>query len=195
MKTITILMILAASMAGSGFKSKGIWVIDAESQLTIQGSTNVNEFSCKIDYCTGTDTLQYVQANSTRELRFTRSRMTVPVRSFDCGAKPISKDFWKTLKAETHPNLEINFVSLQNIFFKDRTNIQGVVDITLAGVTTRYTICYDVTLQRNGNVLLNGTHAVNFSDFQLKAPEKLKGLIKVKEVLHVEFNLVLKEVY
>jgi len=194
MKTLTIIVILTAGMAGSGFKSKGIWVIDAESQLTILGSTNVNEFSCKIEYCTGTDTLRFMETNGARELRFTRSRMTVPVRSFDCGAKPISKDFWKTLKAETHPNLEINFISLQNVFIREQANIEGVVDITLAGVTTRYRICYRALHEKNGDVLLTGRHSVNFSDFELEAPEKLKGLIKVKEALQVEFNLVLKEV-
>jgi hypothetical protein len=194
MNTKMTIMILALALAGTGFNSKGIWVIDAESRLTINGSTNVNNFTCKIEYFTGTDTLQYAEANSTGELRFSRGRMTVPVRSFDCGAKPISKDFWKTLKAERHPNLEINFISLENLSFRDKRNIKGVVDITLAGITTQYDICYQVSLQENGNILLTGVHAVNFADFQLLAPEKLKGLIKVKEALKVHFNLVLKEI-
>jgi hypothetical protein len=194
MNAIKIIVVMIFAFTGTGFTTKGIWIIDAESQLTIQGSTNVNDFTCKIAYCTGTDTLQYIENSTTRELRFTRSRMTVPIRSFDCGAKSISKDFWKTLQAETYPNLEINFISLQNLYFKDKTTVKGIVDITLAGVTSRYAICYKVTLRPNGNVLLEGTHAVNFSDFQLVAPEKLKGLIKVKEVLNVDFNLVLKEV-
>lgn len=194
MNRIITTVVVALALAGTGFTSKGIWIIEAESQLTILGSTNVNDFICKIEYCTGTDTLQYIENNSTRELRFTRSRMTVPIRSFNCGSKPISKDFWKTLKAETHPNMEINFISLQNVSFKDKSNINGVVDITLAGSTTRYTICYQASLKPNGNILLRGVHAVNFSDFRLVAPEKLKGLIKVKEGLKVAFNLVLKEV-
>lgn len=185
---------MAAMLLSSGFADEGTWIIDAESQLTIQGSTNVNNFTCKIDYCTGTDTLQFVQNATGNELRFTRSLMTVPVRSFDCGAKPISKDFWKTLKSDTYPEMSINFISLQNLYFKDNSNIDGIVDITLAGVTTRYTIKYSVHVKDNGSVLLRGRHTVNFSDFQLVAPEKLNGLIKVKEVLKVDFNLLLKEV-
>ena len=185
---------MCIALLSSGFSDKGTWIIDAESKLTIQGSTNVNNFTCKIDYCTGTDTLQYVEDNSAREMRFTRSRMTIPIRSFDCGSKPISKDFWKTLKADSFPEMDINFISLQNLYFKNNSNIKGVVDITLAGVTTRYSIRYQVSIQENGTVLLTGSHSVNFTDFQLKAPRKLKGLIKVKERLNVEFNLVLKEV-
>lgn len=186
--------VIALALGATGFTRLGTWVIDAESQLAIQGSTNVNAFICKIESYAGTDTLRYLESNSAHELRFTSSRMTVPIRSFDCGAKPISKDFRKTLKAETHPNLEIRFVSLKTLDFKDKSTIKGVIDITLAGVTARYTICYQVSVKPNGKVLLRGIQAVSFSDFQLTAPEKLKGFIKVKEGLKVEFNLVLKEV-
>lgn len=194
MRTAKIFTLMAALLLSSGFADEGIWIIDAESQLTIHGSTNVNHFICKIDYCTGTDTLRYVENSSGNELRFTRSLMTVPVKSFDCGAKPISKDFWKTLKADVYPEMSINFISLQNLYFKNNSNVDGIVDITLAGVTTRYTIKYNVHVNDNGTVLLRGRHAVNFSDFQLVAPEKLNGLIKVKEALKVDFNLLLKEV-
>lgn len=189
-----IIATFIAAVALSGFRSvsEGVWVVDAESRLSIEGYTNVNKFVCKIDYCTGTDTLQYTEHNSTRELRFTRSRMRIPIRSFDCGADPISRDFWKTLKADKYPDLEINFIALQNLHTKD--NIKGVVDITLAGSTARYTIRYNASQNPRGHVLLKGMHDVNFMDFGLTAPKKLNGLIKVKDGLKVEFHLVLKEI-
>lgn len=190
---MTMLITLVA-ICGSGFTSTGIWVIDANSQLTIYGSTNVNNFICRIDYCTGTDTLKYAESSATGELRFTRGRMVVPIRNFDCGAKPISRDFRKTLKAEAYPDLEINFISLENLSQPNKRNIMGLVDITLAGITTRYEICYQVSLNENGTIYLTGVHAVNFTDFQLEAPEKLKGLIKVKEALKIQFHLVLKAI-
>jgi hypothetical protein len=67
------------------------------------------------------------------------------------------------------------------------------MDITIAGVTARYTVCYRSTIEPNGAILLTGSHSVNFSDFRLHAPEKMNGLIKVKEGLKVNFNLILKE--
>lgn len=194
MKRIIAIIIGALALAGTGFSPKGIWIIDAESQLTIEASTNVNDFTCKFEYSNGTDTLRYIDHRSTRELRFTRGRITVPIRRFNCGARPISKDFWKALKSETHPNLEIIFVSLQDLAFKGESSINGVVDITLAGCTTRYTICYQAAVKPNGNVFLEGAHTVKLSDFGMVAPQKMKGLIKVKERLKVKFNLVLKQV-
>lgn len=191
-KGFAILMI-AITFLGSGYSYKGSWIIDADSQLAIYGSTNINNFVCKIYCYAGSDTLQYFRDYTSREIRFSRNQMSIPVRSFDCGAKQISKDFWKTLKSEAYPQLDINFRSLQNVTIKNNSYITGVVDITLAGVTAQYCIRYHVTLTKN-IIFLKGTQPVNFSDFHLEAPEKLKGLIKVNEALKVEFNLVLKEI-
>lgn len=186
-------MIVATAFLGSSSSDSGTWIIEAGSKLAIRGSTNVNKFTCKIDYYCGSDTLQYARNHGTGKLHFANNKMTIPVRSFDCGAKQISNDFWRTLKSDTYPELAIKFRSLENPFNQNACFINGVLDITLAGVTTTYTVRYRVTLDKN-TILLNGIHPVNFSDFNLEAPEKLQGLIKVNEVLNVEFNLVLKEV-
>lgn len=193
MKSKSLAILIALTTLISGFRDEGVWIIDSHSKLTIKGFTNVNNFTCTIEYYPGSDTLQYVEKASTRALLFTRSLMTIPIRSFDCGANPISKDFWETLKADTYPDMKINFISLETPY-TNTGKVKGVVDITLAGVTSRYTICYDAVVNENGTVLLAGMHSVNFSDFQLQAPEKLNGLIRVKEGLKVYFNLVLKEI-
>lgn len=194
MKKAGVLLVVAIGLLSSGFSDKGRWVIGDESRLSIHGSTNINNFTCEMNCYTGSDTLLYEKNYSACEIRFHRNRMTIPVRSFDCGARQISKDFWKTLKSETYPQLDIRFRSLQNISVKDNTFIKGVIDITLAGVTARYTVRYHVNVTANNTILLKGMHPVNFSDFKLEAPEKMQGLIRVKEVLNVEFNLVLKTV-
>lgn len=193
MKKLILISMLATVFFGSTPSDKGTWVIDAGSRLAIQGSTNVNKFTCKFDYYYGSDTLQYVRNHRTGKLSFSNNKMVIPVRSFDCGAKQISNDFRKTLKSETYPQLTIAFRSLENPFVQNDCFIDGVVDINLAGVTTTYTVRYLVNLDKNA-IMLKGTRPVNFSDFGLNAPTKLQGLIRVDDVLNVEFNLVIKEV-
>jgi hypothetical protein len=192
MKRSFAIFMIALTFLGSGYSDKGSWIIDGNSRLAIFGSTNINNFVCKIDCYTGADTLQFTRNYKACEIQFSRNRMTIPIRSFDCGAKQISKDFWKTLKSEAYPQLHINFRSLQDLTIKNNDWVNGIVDITLAGETARYTIRYHVTRDKN-NILLKGAQAVNFSDFKLEAPEKLKGLIRVNESLKVDFNLVLRE--
>lgn len=193
MKGIQILLALLTTLVVTGFRYENVWIIDAKSQLAIHGSTNLTNFTCKFDCYNGGDTLQFVKNIAACELQFSRNRMTIPVRGFDCGVRQISRDFWETLKSETYPELDISFRSLQDIGHGNGDSVKGIVDITLAGVTVRYTIFYSVTQYKN-TILLKGNHPVCFSDFNLKAPEKLQGLIKVRETLNVEFNLVLTPV-
>jgi hypothetical protein len=119
--------------------------------------------------------------------------MTIPITSFNCGSSQISKDFHKTLKSDTYSQLDINFISLEDNSLLNNSIVTGIVDITLAGATTRYSIQF-VLKSNCGTILLSGTQPVNFSDFRLKAPQKFKGLIRVREILKVEFQLVLKAI-
>ena len=192
MKRIILTAMLATILLGSSSSDSGTWIIVAGTKLAILGSTNVNKFTCRFDYYNN-DTLRYLRNHRTGKLNFSNNQMIIPVRSFDCGAKQISADFRKTLKSESYPELTIAFRSLENPFKHNDCFIDGVIDITLAGVTTTYTVGYLVRLDKN-TIFLNGIHPVNFSDFGLEAPTKLQGLIKVDDVLNVEFNLVLKEV-
>lgn len=181
------LLLTGASWLPSGRK----WAIDSTSRLFIYGNTNVNKFVCSTDCYNRKDTLEYVESSSSCEILFSRNEMVIPVLNFDCGNDMITKDFWNTLNAKKHPNLTIQFISLhdsQNLF-RGKT-VSGKVKITLSGVTKTYNVKYDVKHGENKNILsLKGRQSVCFSDFQLKAPAKMMGLIQVQENLDVEFQL------
>ena len=192
MKKPGIIILLVVIFISTGFTEKGLWIIDTDSVLTIHGSTNINNFTCTMDCYIGGDTLQYLKRSRGYELSSNRP-MVIPVRSFECDTRQISNDFRKTLKAETYPQLTINFRSLQGPYTSNSC-VNGIVDISVAGVTTRYTIQFNVVENEHNTIRLKGLHPVAFADFNLVAPEKLSGLIKVREVLNVEFNLVLREI-
>src|SRR5687767_4970833 len=99
MKTIRLLVVVTLSLFCSGFSNEKTWVIDSESRLSIRGATNVNTFICKLNSYTGHDTLRYFTNYTASRLEFTTNSMTIPVRNFNCGARQISKDFYKTLKS------------------------------------------------------------------------------------------------
>lgn len=178
-------------LTATGLTEEGCWIVDANSVLTIHGSTNVNNFRCTMDCYIGGDTLRYV--NTKGELESSKP-MTIPVKSFECNPRQVSNDFRKTLKAETYPQLTINFRSLQGAPYRRNDCVNGIVEINVAGVTTGYAIQFTVAEKEANFIRLKGIHPVAFSDFNLAAPDKFSGLIKVREVLNVEFDLVLREV-
>jgi hypothetical protein len=185
-------MIAVLGLICSSFVEQGRWIIDPESRLSIHGSTNINSFQCNLRQYRNNDTLEYVSNNESIELKFSRNRMLVPVKGFNCGNSKITKDFLQTLKSDEYPHLEIFFRSFRNHSIRDNSYIDGVVDITLAGATKRYVVRYFARKPDMETILLTGTQAVNFSDFKLDPPQKMMGLIQVQECLEVEFNLTLR---
>ena len=194
MKIKSLIPIISLALICSSFTARRAWVIDPGSRLTIQGFTNVNKFLCAMDYYPGNDTLHFAEQASVEKLLFTHSVMTIPIKNFDCGARAISKDFQATLKSDDYPTMSVAFISLQYVEHQGKGCAVGVMDITIAGVTTQYTVAYRSGVTSNGRLRLTGVHTVNFSDFRLSAPEKFRGLVRVKEGLKVYFNLVFKEV-
>jgi hypothetical protein len=193
MKTVTtILMFAVLGLICSSFVEQGRWVIDTHSRLSIHGSTNVNSFKCNLRQYHNNDTLEFLRTDESMEMSFSRNRMSVPVKGFNCGSSQITKDFLATLKADEYPHLEIFFRSFNERTIKDKSYIDGVVDITLAGATKRYVVRYFARKPAADVILLTGVQAVNFGDFKLEPPKKMMGLIQVQECLEVEFNLSLK---
>jgi hypothetical protein len=191
MKTINKIQILIIVLFCSGFYNEGTLVVDANSSLVIRGATNISRFTCSVESYGGHDTLHYFNNYVSSELQFASNRMTIPIVNFDCGSRQISRDFRETLKSDQHPHLNIRFISLSGNSIINQKQINGRMDITLAGVTRRYTVAF-ITSITNGDVVLSGKQAVNFADFNLKAPEKFSGMIRVRNTLYVEFYLVLK---
>jgi hypothetical protein len=193
MKAINYIAPLVVALFCCGFTKEGAWIIDTNSSLTIHGATNINTFTCLLESYQGHDTLQYYHNATTSELQFMANRMSIPIQHFDCGSRQISKDFRKTLKSDAFPYIDIRFISLGGNTVADKKALSGKMDIVIAGVTRRYAVRFKAE-SKNGQVVLSGGQSVSFADFNLKAPEKLRGMIRVKEVLQVEFYLVLKSV-
>jgi hypothetical protein len=182
--TISSLILLSGFMV----KERG-WIIGPETKLIIHGQTNVNSFQCKMDCYNQLDTLSYYTDDDQCMIFFKENMMNIPIVNFDCENKMINRDFYEVLKSDRHPHVKIQFVALER--WTGDTHVGGTAFITLAGVTKPFTVNYDV--KSNATLLLlKGNQKICFSDFGLKAPEKMMGLIKVQDNLEVEFHLALR---
>lgn len=170
------------------------WVVSAQSELIIRGTTNVNDFVCRTGFKYVRDTLELLLSNKDCPIIFSRNAMIIPVASFDCGNQMITKDFQETLNANRYPYLTLRFVSIEEkVPVVASGSVAGVVEITLTGTTKFYSVLYSLAGNGDSSVSLVGKQDVCFSDFNLNAPRKMMGLIKVQDDLEVEFRLHLQK--
>ncbi|MEJ5963208.1 YceI family protein [Pedobacter immunditicola] len=164
------------------------WVISENSSLVVNGSTNVNKFSCSIRQYPKTDTVLITDDQKSKVLL--SGELNIDVKNFDCNNLIMTKQLRKTLKEDQFPTFQIRFLSLKETsFLKQKKDIvKGLVEIEIAGVTKRFEISYQLSKDKN-TMLFTGRQPINFSDFKLVPPRKMGKLIQAKDQLVVVFLL------
>jgi len=166
------------------------WVIEKNSNLYIEGRSNVNSFRCDVTEYLHPDTILFYKEDQQPQFSI-KGGLTINVNGFDCHQRYMTNDLRKTLKADDYPLLRIDLLSIGN-FTAANKNIKGAVAITLSGITRKMEVDYTVQTGSGGNLYLNGSRQVLFSDFSLTPPHKLAGLIKVEEQINIRFQLILR---
>jgi hypothetical protein len=167
------------------------WIIEKNSNLSIQGRSNVNSFQCDVKEYLRADTILFYKQDQEQQF-IVKGGLTINVNEFDCHQRYMTGDLRKTLKGQEYPQLKINLLSIGNFTTAGNKNVKGIMTITLAGITRRMEINYATQATNDGNLHLNGSRQVLFSDFGLTPPHKLAGLIKVEEQINVQFQLILR---
>lgn len=185
-----ILMICLAFAFQDRAASTTKWVITSGCFLKVNGSTNVNKFSCIIANYNRPDTITVVTGNN-QPVKLS-GNIQLEVQKFDCHNSIMTADLRKTLKHKEHPKLMIFFINMNQYPEQGKWGLKGSVLIVLAGVSKHFDVDYKLVSAGNGLITLEGSRQVKFSDFNLTPPRKLGGMIRTDNELDVVFNLKLK---
>ena len=183
-------------LEGPGPKTSSTkWLVSKGGSLKVNGSTNVNKFSCAIPSYTSPDTLVLKNCGSNGNISL-KGEVSLPVNAFNCGRAMMTADLRKTLKAAEFPRLKIRFISLSSnpITVVKQDELKGMVEIELAGVTKQFEVNYTFTRTSKNVIRMVGERSINFSDFNLTPPKRLGGMVKANNQLSVEFQLNLLDI-
>ncbi len=160
--------------------------IHPDSQLTIVGNTNINKFNCGFDSKTLEEPIPVEFRRKGDNIYFKKAKLKLNTYLFDCGKKLINKDFQDLIKAETYPDI---YLILKEVIpsTTDKNLVNAKVDFKIAGKTKEYTV--PVTYDGKDDLSISGKLQLNIRDFDLENPKKLMGLIKVDDVITINFNL------
>lgn len=170
------------------------WLVEESSTLIIEGSSNVNEFTCQVEGRMREDTLTIDYDESSGTIDFIKNEVLINTRAFDCQNSMITADLKKTLNADRYPFITLKFLSLEKPAFRNFSSqkVKGTISLNIAGKTRKYIILYQMTPRTDGTLLLKGDQLININDFNLSTPGKLMGLIKVNEEIEVNFTMKLR---
>jgi len=192
---ITLLFFITTASIGLG-QTKSMWIVLESSNLQVNGSTNINQFSCGIPACDQVDTIKLIRSSANKAVALSGC-IDLVIKSFDCHNNMMTKDLRKTLREKQFPKLFIKFISLNELpeITGKQTPITGQIEIEIAGVHKRFDITYQISGNDKKAIELIGERNINFSDFNLTPPKRMAGLVKAKDKLTVIFHLNIKTIY
>ncbi|HMR18439.1 MAG TPA: hypothetical protein PKA53_03985 [Sphingobacterium sp.] len=164
-----------------------------QSFIIINGSSNVNKFSCRVNRPADVTPLKLnIQRDYSVKMN---GSIKVNVGEFDCKHRVLTSDLRKTLKEDVHKQMTVYFASLDQLPLDSRKaqTINGTVLIELAGVKKAFSVPLVFIQIDDENFQLKGSRSFSFEDFSLEPPKKVGGMIKVKNDFNTTFVLNLKQ--
>jgi hypothetical protein len=162
------------------------------SFLKIHGLTNINNFDL-LYHINNTLVLRPSVNVSDSCYSITNANNQIPLKYFETDNTQLKSDFLDLVKEKQFPNMILSlncFYFTKNI--SDNSIKRGIAEvaITLAGVTRFYSIQFITNKDKSNNTYhLEGHQTLNIRDFKLEPPKKFFGLIQVKEMIEIDFNL------
>lgn len=192
---LALLSSVALFIAAFETAGEAAYYIDAGSSLSIAGSSNVNKFKCDCLEQFSKSSIRFEQQEGGKILRFSNAGLHIRSKSLDCGNQQMNKDMYKTLRADQHPNIQIELsrAQLQGAELavgKDWVPLKASAQLTIAGVTKP--VVFDVKAKRIApdRIRLSTSKEVLMTDFGMEPPTAMLGLVKVNNAIRIDMDLI-----
>lgn len=170
--------------------------VHPKSQFWIQGKATGLSFTCRVTQVDGRATLLSPDdslATSADEEQ-TEVMVTVPLKAFDCGRDGMTRDLQETLKMDDHPEIRFELVHATVTSETDTSaqwrRVEVLGALTIAG-TKRLTRLHAAGRALDENRFrVRGCHPIRMTYYNVDPPTKALGLIKVKNRVEVQFDLL-----
>lgn len=141
-----------------------------QMRLVLEGSSNVAGWRC-----------------SSTTLNLGERELHIPVKTIRCGNRQMERDLYRALRAEHHPSIDFHFTDMNR--GTDHATIRG--ELSLAGATRPIEIDALVQQIAHDRVALHARLPLRMTDFCITPPTALFGIVKAKDDLVVQLDLVL----
>lgn len=169
---------------------------NAGSRVWIEGSSNVRDWSCRATTFEANVELDPQEGAATDAAAVAalirRVSVKLAARDLKCGNRKMERDLYTALKAND-PLVPSNIIGL---FAASAGSLQGSAlethgTIAVAGVEKPVTVQISTELMADGSVKARGSVPLLMTDFGVKPPVGLFGLIRSKNAVVVKFELLI----
>ena len=177
---IFLSVILFLGTAGSTILGQTLKLDGSSSQITVDGTSNVHDWTIEAEKLTGSLVISGEEMETLS--------LSVPAEGLKSGKSGMDKNTYKALNTNKNKNITFKLTDDVNLN-SSSAKLKGT--LTIAGKSKNVTI--DAKTKKNGNtVSLTGEKKITMKDFGVEPPTAMFGAIKTGEDVVVKFNLLFK---
>ena len=159
------------------------------SRIRIEGDSNLHKWAC--DTTTLSSDLRLDQAGpETLPTRVEKANVSLPVGSLSCGNSKIDDNLRKALNAKVHPEItfELTRAEFATPARPDTVDATVVGTLTVAGTSRELKMKVVARETGDGGLAMEGVTTLLMSDWGVKPPTALLGLLKTDDAVTVRID-------
>lgn len=186
LKPVMLLLISFIFLTGSIVNAQSLKINPKTSTMTILGTTNVHDFKSKVEQINGELIL-----NSSKQVQ--SLVVEIPVRSIKSGEKLMDSKTYDTFNDKKYPTITFKLTDASSLTVKDNdVNVTVTGNLTLAGVTKKISFKTVGVNLKPGVYEFKGSIPVKMSDYGMKPPTAMLGVMKVGDAITLKYDVHLE---
>lgn len=179
-KVLACGVLLTASLA---LNAQVLKINPKSFSMTILGTTNVHDFQSKVTQASGE-----ALVSNTKELQ--SLVVEIPVRAIKSGEKLMDTKTYETFDVNKNPNITFKLIEVNSLRIEGNQAFVTVTgNLTMAGVTRRISLKTVGVNNKAGVFEFKGSVALKMSDFNMKPPTAMMGLMKVGDAITLKYDV------
>jgi len=178
-------LLLGALLLGAAALPSTVFAVQDGSGFWIDGTSTVSPYTCSAERVTGTGRIVG---------SVVAAEVVVPVRTFDCGVRPMNRDFYRALRGDEHPQIRF---ALRGVELIDEAStptgwatVRAFGTLELAGVSRSITVVAEGRYLDDGTVRVRGRHPLRMTHFEVEPPSGMLGLVRAHDEVVARFDLI-----
>lgn len=169
-------------------------VLEEGSRMWIEGGSSLHDWSCEVpELDLEAELTETVEADADGGAPAEVSGfVTVPVKAIRCDKEQMDGNLRKALKAKEHANIEFRTVrpaTLPEVRGTEPVSVVLEGELEVAGTARPVQVEAEVTREEDGSLRVRGNRALLMTDFGIKPPTAMLGLLKTHDEMRVRFDL------
>lgn len=154
------------------------------STITISGTTNVHDWKSNVGTIKGD-----LVVNSSKQIQ--SLQVDIPVTSIKSDEKLMDKKTYEAFDSDKNPTISFKLTEVNSLQIKDK-DVNAIIlgNLTMAGVSRKISIKTNGKNTKNGTYEFKGTVDLKMTDFKMKPPTALLGVMKVGDAVKLNFNVI-----